>query len=189
MTNRNHLTKLIYDYDRHMIVHMTGLYTRLVTYARLYILTLVVPCYHDISYILFIVCYWYWLFCYLLFSDYHVITYIVFLCTSTFLFTHTLIRSLLMTLDSHVQGIGHFFILFKWSCDRTLRKKLEFLSFDSSILASCYSYFCTLLDFMYIRFSLYSSSFMWYHVWMLICDIAVIVDSLCFRFIACSDYS
>ena len=41
------------NYDRHMIVHMTELYTRLVTYARLYILTLVVSFYH-IGYILFI---------------------------------------------------------------------------------------------------------------------------------------
>ena len=34
------ITRLyVYKYDRHMIVHMTGLYIRLVTYARLHILT------------------------------------------------------------------------------------------------------------------------------------------------------
>ena len=42
VTDRNHLTVHIYSYDRHMIVHMTGLYTRLVTYAKLQILTSVV---------------------------------------------------------------------------------------------------------------------------------------------------
>ena len=36
-----------------MIVHMTGLYTRLVTYARLHILAFVVSFYHDICYISF----------------------------------------------------------------------------------------------------------------------------------------
>ena len=42
------------NYDRYMIVHMTRLYTKLVTYARLHILILVVSFYHDISYISFI---------------------------------------------------------------------------------------------------------------------------------------
>ena len=120
------------------------LYTRLVTYARLYILTLVVPCYHVISYISFIVCYWYWLFCYLLFWDYHVIAYIVFLYTRTFPVTRTLIRSLLTTLDSHVQGIGHLLILFRYSCDRTRYEKLESLFFIIGILAILFMLFLIL---------------------------------------------
>ena len=65
-------------------------------------------------------------------------------------------------------------------------RRLEFLPFDSGILASCYSYFYTFFDSMYIKFSLYSSPFIWCHAWMLICNIAVIVDLLWFRFITCS---
>ena len=42
VTDRDHLTVRIYNYDRHIIVHMIRLYTRLVTYVRLHILTLVV---------------------------------------------------------------------------------------------------------------------------------------------------
>jgi len=49
VTDRNHLTIHIYNYDRYMIVHMTGLYTRLVTYARLHVLTLMVSFYYDTS--------------------------------------------------------------------------------------------------------------------------------------------
>ena len=96
-----------------------GLYIKLVTYARSYILTLVVPCCHVISYMSFIVCYWYWLFRYLLFSDYHVIAYIVFfIYTSTFLVTHTLIRLLLTTLNSHVLDFwmpSYIVSVFVWS--------------------------------------------------------------------------
>jgi len=72
-----------------MIVHMTRLYTRLVTYVRFHILTLVVSCYHDISYISFIVCYWYWLFCHLLFQFFILLLLVWLLCTNTFPFTHT----------------------------------------------------------------------------------------------------
>ena len=125
MTDSDYSTVRILNYDRHMIVHMTGLYIRLVTYARLYILTLVVPYYHDISYISFRVCYWYWLFCYLLFQFIMLLLLTLLFCTSTFSFTYTLIRSLLTTLDSHVQGIGHLLILFRYSCDRTRYEKME----------------------------------------------------------------
>jgi len=109
--------------------------------------------------------------------------------TRAFLFTHTLIRSLLTpwirtsrVLDIFLYCSGvHVIVRFA--------RRLEFLPFDSGILTSYYSCFYTFLDFMYIRFSLYSSSFMWYHAWMLLCDIAVIVASLWFRFISCSDYT
>ena len=50
---RDHPIVRLYNYDRYMIIHMTGLYTRLVSYARLYILTLLVFFYHDIRYISF----------------------------------------------------------------------------------------------------------------------------------------
>ena len=38
---------------------------------------------------------------------------------------HTLIRSLLTTLDLHVHVIGHLLILFRCSCDRTLREEIR----------------------------------------------------------------
>ena len=80
----------MYIYDRHMIVHMTGLYTRLVTYARLHILTLVVPFYHDICYILFIALF---LISIILLSFilvyYVVIAYIVVMHEHLSLYTHT----------------------------------------------------------------------------------------------------
>ena len=111
-----------------MIVHMTGLYTRLVTYARLHILPLVVSFYHDISYISFITLF---LILIILLSFISVIMLLLLtllLSTSTFPFTHTLIRSLLTTLNSHVQDFGHLLISFRCSCDRTLSEELEFLS-------------------------------------------------------------
>jgi len=90
VTDHNHLTELIYDYDRHMIVHMTRLYIRLVTYAKLCILTLVVSFYHDVSYISFIVLF---LILIILLSFISVIILLLLtlllLCTNTFFFTHT----------------------------------------------------------------------------------------------------
>ena len=86
-----------------MIVHMTGLYTRLVTYARLHILTLAGSFYHDASYTSFITLF---LILIILLSFISVIMLLLLtllLCTNTFPFTHTLIRSLLTVLDSHVQ--------------------------------------------------------------------------------------
>jgi len=53
VTDRDYPSVRMYNYDRYMIVHMTALYTRLVPYARLYILTLLVFFYHDIRYISF----------------------------------------------------------------------------------------------------------------------------------------
>ena len=129
-----HLTEYNISYDRHMIVQMTRLYTRLVTYAKLYILRLVVFFYHDISYISFITLF---LILIILLSFISVIMLLLItllLCTNTFPFTHTLIRSLLTILDSHVQDFGHLLILFRCSYDRTLRKELKFLSFGSGIL-------------------------------------------------------
>jgi len=51
VTDRDHPTVRIYNYDRYMIVHMTRLYIRLVSYVRLYILTLLIFFYHDIRFI------------------------------------------------------------------------------------------------------------------------------------------
>ena len=53
MTDRDYPSVRMYNYDRYMIVHMTGLYTILVTYVRLYILALLVFFYHEIRYISF----------------------------------------------------------------------------------------------------------------------------------------
>ena len=79
----------IYNYDRHIIVHMTGLYIRLVTYARLPILTLVIRI--PVIYILHI---------FVLNIDYSVMFYfsydIVIACVIIyeylFLYTHSLGR-------------------------------------------------------------------------------------------------
>jgi len=113
--------------------------------------------------------------------------FILFLYTSTFSITHTLIRSLLMTLDSHVQGVGHLLILFRHSCDRRLVRCRSFPLIDSGIRVSYVFLLFHDSRYIYIRFSLYFSSlFIWYHAWILVCNIAVIVDLLWFRFIPCS---
>ena len=117
MTDRNHLTVLVYNHDRHMIVHMTGLYTRLVTYARLHILTLVVSFYHDISYIPFIVLFLIFIILSSFISVYHIIITYVVIMHEQFLL-HTLIRSLLTTLNSHVQDFwtsSYVVQVFVWS--------------------------------------------------------------------------
>ena len=150
MTDRNHLTVHIYNYDKHMIVHMTGLYSTLVTYIRLHILTLV---------FLFS---WYQLYIvhrFILDIDYFVIFYFSLSCCSCLcyyarasfsLHTHTLIRSLLMTLESHIQDFRHFLILFRCSCDRKLHEELEFISFDYCILLSCLPVIFWFLIYIYI---------------------------------------
>jgi len=90
VTDCNHLTVHIYNYDRHMIVHMIGFYTRLVTYARLHILTLVVSYYHDISFISFIVLFLILIFLLSFILVYHVvIAYLVFMHKHLSLYTHT----------------------------------------------------------------------------------------------------
>jgi len=129
-----------------MIVHMIRLYTRLVTYARLHILTFVVSFYHDISKISFITLFLILIILLSFISVIMLLLLILLLCTNTFPFINTLIRSLLMTLNSHVQDFGHLLTLFRCSCDRTLREELEFSLFDSGILVSFYSCLYTFLD-------------------------------------------
>ena len=158
--------------DRHIIVHMTELYTRLVTYARLHILTLVVFFYHDISYISFITLF---LILIILFQ-FIMLLLTLFLCTSTFPL-HTLIRSLLTTLNLHVQILDILCSCSGVHWARTLCEELEFLSFGSDILFSLV--FLLFPDSWYISDSVFIPVlFIWYHAWMLICNIAVIVDSL-----------
>ena len=69
-------------------------------------------------------------------------------------------------------------MLFKCSCDRTLHEELEFLSFGSSIFL--FSLFFLLFpDSRYISDSVFVPVlFIRYNAWMLICDIAVVVDLL-----------
>ena len=91
VTNHNHLTVHIYNYDRHVIAHMTGLYTRLVIYARLHILILVASFYHDTSDISFIALF---LILIILLSFISVIMLLLLtllVCRNTFLLTYTLI--------------------------------------------------------------------------------------------------
>jgi len=93
MTDRNHLIVHIYKYDRHMIVYMTVLYTRLVTYARLYILRFVISFYHDISYISFITLFLILIILLSFISVYHIVTaYIVIIQENLSLYTHSLGR-------------------------------------------------------------------------------------------------
>ena len=166
-----------------MIVHMTGLYTRLVTYAKLHILTLVVSFYHDTSYISFITLFLILIILLSSISVYHVvIAYIIFLHEHLLLYIHSLGRfwqSWIRTskfLDTLYCSGGRVIVRFAriWS----------FSLFISGILISLV--FLLFPDFRYISDSVFISVlFIWYHVWMLICDIAVIIDLLWFRFIAC----
>ena len=130
---------------------------------------------------------WYWLFCYLLFQFIMLLLLTLLLCTSTFPFTHTLIRSLLTILNLHIQILDVLCSCsgVHWAC--TLCEELEFLSFGSGILIS--RVFLLFSDSRYISDSVFISVlFIWYHAWMLIYDIAVIVDLLWFRFITYSGY-
>ena len=135
--------------------------------------------FHDISYISFIALFFY--------IDYSVIFYFSLSCCyclhTVYMHEHLpffkhLIRSLLTIMYLHIQISDAFLNCsgIRWA--RTLREELEFLPI--------WFWYSCLLWFLYIRFSLYSSSlFIWYHAWMLIYDIAVIVDLLWFRFVAC----
>jgi len=75
-----------------MIVRMTGLYTRLVTYTRLYILTLVVPFYHDISYISFITVLLILIFSVIFYFSIRMLLFTFFYARALFLYTHSLGR-------------------------------------------------------------------------------------------------
>jgi len=168
-----------------MIAHIIGLYTRLMTYVRLHILTLVATFYHDTSDISFIPLFLILIILFFFISVIMLLLLILLLCTSTFPFTDTLIRSLLMTLDSYVQilDVSCYWPGVRW--DRTLREELESLSCGSGILISLV--FLSFHDSRYISDSiLIPVLFIWYHAWMLLCNITVIVDLLQFRFITCS---
>jgi len=139
---------------------MTRLYTRLVTYARLHLLILVASSLswyqwyvvlsfvHDIDYSV------------IFFFSYHVFIAQIVIMLNIFLFTHThtLISSLLTTLDLHVQDFGHLLILFRCSLS-------SYASWESGVSLFWFWYsFLSCLPFIswfsiHIRFSLYSSSF------------------------------
>ena len=145
-------------------------------YASLHILTLIVSFYHDISYISFIVLFLILIILLSFISIYHVvIAYIVIMHEHLFFYTHTLIRSLLTTLDSYVQilDVSCYWSGVRW--DSICCEELESLSFWF-----WYSYLSCLPVIswfsIYIRFSLYSNSlFIWCHAWIFICHIAVIL--------------
>ena len=90
-----HLTEYHISYDKHMIVHKTRLYTGLVTYARLHILTSVVV-YSCISCLLSADLFMLLLFSNLLFSDLDLLLY----CT------HCLYAQALSPFLMH--SLGHF---------------------------------------------------------------------------------
>jgi len=145
--------------------------------------------FYHFSYILFIILSLILIILLSFISVYHVvIAYIIFMREHLFpSHTHILIRSLLTTLNSHVQDFGHL-ILFRCSCDLSFTRSWSFSLFDSGILTSFYSCFFTFLYSCISDLVFIPALFIWYHVWMLICDIAVIDDLLWFRFITCSGY-
>jgi len=138
------------------LYNMDGWYTRLVTYVRLRILPLVISFYHDINYISFIALVLILIISLSFISVYYVvIAYIIFMHEQLF-FTHTLIRSLLTTLDSHVQGIGYIVQVFVWSySSRGTGVSPHLILVFSSLMSSCYF---LILDIC-LRFSFYPSSF------------------------------
>ena len=164
---------------------MTRLYTKLVTYGRLYILTLVVSFYHDVSYILFIPLF-FTLIILLSFISVIMLLLLTLLYARAYFSLHTLTRSLLTTLDSYVQGFGHLPILFRCSLRSYACKEVELPSVWFCYSYLFYSCFCTFPDSCLSDSVAIPILFIWYHVWMLICDIAVIVDLLWFKFIDCS---
>ena len=93
-------------------------------------------------------------------------------------FSYILIRSLLMTLDLHVQILA----LFQWSGIRWARACCEKSGVSPFLilvfLPPFYSCFCIFLDSCISDSVFILILYLRYHVWMLICDIAVIVDSL-----------
>ena len=137
-----------------MIVHMTGLYTRLVTYVRLHILILV-SFYHDTSYISFIALLLTIILLYFILVI--MLLLLALLCTNTFSFTHTHLVASDDPGFARPGFFGHLLILFRCSCDRTFVRSWSFsllVLIFLSLLSSCYFQFS-----MYTRFSLYSSSF------------------------------
>jgi len=145
-----------------MVVHMTGLYTRLVTYARLHILTLVVSFYHDTSYISFIV-----LFLTLIISlsfilvYYVVIAYIVIMHEHFFIYTHSLGRFWRPWIrTSRVLDI--FLYCSSVRVNVRFARSWSFSLFDSGILAL---FPAIILWFLCITLSFYSIPyFIWDHV-------------------------
>ena len=113
------------------------------------------------------------LFSSLLFTVYHVIiVYTLFICTSTFPFSYTLIGSLSDD-PEFARPDWMFHLIDQVFLRSTLRKDSEFL-FDYGILAS--PLFILFPDSLHIIISCHSSSlFIYYHVWMLICDTAMIM--------------
>ena len=122
-----------------MIVHMTELYTRLVTYAKLHIFTLMGSFYHDTCYISFITLFFILVILLSFILVIMLLLLILFLCTSTFSFTHTLTRSLSDDSEFVRPDIGRFVSIIQ-VFDETVffAKSWSFSLFDSSILILSY---------------------------------------------------
>ena len=146
-------------------------------YAKLHILTSVV-CFisgnllpADLSMVLFIhLSFIYSLSCY-----YYVHIVYIHVHLPLFLHTHwvTFLRPWICTPD-----IGCFISLIRCWWARTLRKDQSFSLFDSGILISLL--FIIFPDSLYIIISCRSIFlFIYYHVWMIVCDIAVTMIYYC----------
>jgi len=143
-----------------------------VSYARLHIFTSVVYFIRDIllptdlSKLLF---------SYLLFIVYHVIImYTLFICTSTFSFSHKLIGSL--SDDPRFARPDWMFYFIVYVFHETVHIARSW-SFFYSIMVFLLSFILAIIFwFLYIRLTFYSiSPFIWYHVWTSIYVIAVIL--------------
>ena len=150
MTDRDHPTVRIYNYDRYIIIHMTGLYTRLVTYTRLQILTWVVCL--QLYYSSFIYRLIHVIVIQLSFIFNFrpiVILYTLFICTSTTPFLMHSLDHFLTTLDLHVQILD---ILFYWSGVHWNHMLCEGLEFSLYLFWYSFS-----ILFMFLYFS-------WFHI-------------------------
>ena len=120
-----------------------------------------------------VICWSYYLVILYLQLSYYYLVHIVYMHELSPL--HTLTRSLSDDPGFVRPDIGRF-VSIAQVFDETVRfaKSWIFSLFDFGILI--FLVFILFPDSRYIRFSRYSSSwFIWYHAWMLICDIAVIM--------------
>ena len=134
------------------------------------------PFYHDVIYISFTALLLILIILLSFISVYHVVTTYIVLCTITFSFTHTLIRSLLTTLNSHVQDFGHLVTLFRCSLSSYASRGAGLLSLLILVFFSFFIPAAILLILVYHTYLLFHSLFHLGSCVVIICIIAVIVD-------------
>ena len=146
--------------DRHMIVYITRLYTRLVTYARLNLLTLVISFYYVVSYTSFIALVFILIILLSFIPVYYVIvTYLIIMHEHSSLHTHSPGR-FLTTLDLHVQIYDTLFLLCRCSMRPYALRRARVSPYSIPVFLSfLLSYYFLIL--VYIRFSCYFSLYLY----------------------------